>query len=275
MLGFLEQVVLVAYICCPLVISQCSIRHLYNLCGIPPPQKENLIALAKSFERRRCNHHTLEQPLSSLECLSSVIDPKNSRSNRNRYVVASQDGDVRRFCREVKWVPLVYVKRSVMVMEPMADTSLGVREGAEREKFRAGLKGRGGKRKREDDDDERDGKEKVDKVDENDEAKPESKKKKVRGPRGPNPLSVKKAKQVRVGVPRLEADQEDATQDVKYATTASTSVDMDVNIKEAQTDEPENLPAKRKRKRKRNHKPSNLKDIAREVEEEQTERPRS
>ena len=116
------------------MITQCSIRHLYTLnsTGVFPQIKETLIATAKAMERRRCNHHELEEPLSTLECLSSVIDPKGSGTNKNRYVVASQEEEVRRRCRDLKGIPLVYVKRSVMVMEPMSEGSLWVKESAER-----------------------------------------------------------------------------------------------------------------------------------------------
>ena len=178
-------------------------RHLYRLKDVPQPTKEAIILTAKSMERRRCNHHVLDQPLSTLECFNSVIDPKNSHTNKNRYVIASQDEDVRRHCRGIKGVPLVYVKRSVMVMEPMAAGSVNAREGVEREKFRSGLKTRGtglvGKRKRNENDGDaiaREGQEakSVTKGDER-----AGKKRKVKGPKGPNPLSVKKPKKPTVG----------------------------------------------------------------------------
>ncbi|KAL2059301.1 hypothetical protein ABVK25_000593 [Lepraria finkii] len=181
------------------MITQCSIRHLYTLSDLSQPEKDALISTAKTMERRRCNHHTLDEALSTLECLSNVIDPKKSLTNKHRYIVASQDEDVRRFCREVRGVPLVYVKRSVMVMEPMAEGSMGVREDIERSKFSSGLRGRGagllGKRKRGEDEgpDVHVRKDKpVTSIPEVD--KTAVKKKKAKGPKGPNPLSVKKAK---------------------------------------------------------------------------------
>ena len=249
------------------MITQCSIRHLYTLSEVPPPQKEALITLAKTFERRRCNHHTLEEPLSTLECLSTVVDPKGSHTNKNRYVVASQEDDVRRKLREIPGVPLVYVKRSVMVMEPMAEGSIGVREGVERGKFRAGLKGRnisGVKRKREAEDEvDTDtvagsgdapplgGDDKVEKV---------VKKRKARGPKGPNPLSVKKPKKEK---PQLEAKSHNDSglkkTDKEEVNTGSLSA-VDSNIIEASADRTETTPAKRKRKRK--HKPGLISELA-------------
>ena len=84
-------------------------------------------------------------------------------------------------------VPLVYINRSVMIMEPMADESRSLREKDERGKFREGIKGRergsgsagiGLKRKRDETEGEKGG-DTVNKV-------------RRKGPKGPNPLSVKK-----------------------------------------------------------------------------------
>ncbi|MCJ1243037.1 hypothetical protein MMC30_000233 [Trapelia coarctata] len=209
-----------------LVITQCTIRHLFLLPTAssnptttipvsstpshpPPPSplitppitpqtKTALLALARTFERRRCNHHTLDTPLSTLACFSSVIDPKSSLTNKNHYILASQDEEVRRWARGVRGVPSVYVKRSIMVMEPMSEGSAGVREGMERGKLRGGVRGKGvgvgdkgglGKRKRGEEDGEGEGG-----GEEQGKEEGERKKRRVRGPKGPNPLSVRKPK---------------------------------------------------------------------------------
>jgi len=163
-------------------------RHLYAAAS--EPGVSYLIDKAKLFERRRCGHLPADypEPLSAKECMTSVVDPKGTKHNKHRYVVASQDIEVRRSMRQVMGVPLVYINRSVMIMEPMAEATENLRDREEKGKFRDGLKGRasgsvGMKRKR--DDGEEEGEE---------EAK-EAKKKKVYGqPKGPNPLSVKKTK---------------------------------------------------------------------------------
>lgn len=73
-----------------------------------------LINFAKEkLERRRCNHHELEEPLSSLECISAVVDPKGSHTNKHRYVVASQSPKVRAHMRTIAGVPNVYINKSV------------------------------------------------------------------------------------------------------------------------------------------------------------------
>ena len=111
-------------------------RHLYA------SQNQPLITMAKNFERRRCNHQDLEHPLSAFECVVGVVDPKGSGTNKHRYIVATQDSNMRAHLRKVKGVPLIYFKRSVMVMEPMAGTSRRATLVDERDKFRSGLKGK-------------------------------------------------------------------------------------------------------------------------------------
>ncbi|KAB8542113.1 hypothetical protein FH972_025576 [Carpinus fangiana] len=179
------------------MITQCSMRHLYTA----EPKNEMLIGHAKGFERRRCGHHELEKPLSTLECFQSVVDPKGSKTNKHRYVVASQDDDVRAYLRTIPGVPMIYLKRSVMIMEPMAGTTEKVLEREEKDKFRSGLKGQRnpgrGDKKRGREDEENDELVEVDGV-----VGPASsmkndipvQKKRKKGPSGPNPLSVRKRK---------------------------------------------------------------------------------
>jgi len=247
------------------VITQCSIRHLYTLTSIPQPQKDALILRAKSMERRRCNHHTLEHPLSTLECLSSVVDPKESQTNKNRYVVASQEEEVRGHCRAIKGVPLVYVKRSVMVMEPMAESSLGAREGFEKGKFRAGIRNRGAnpgeKRKRAEDESteeeigDEQGRETV-----GDDRKVDgttlAEKKKSKGPKGPNPLSMKKSQKKKEAAKTRGTlgalEEEPMEEQIRPA-------DDVANIVEPIEGQGADLVAKRKRKRK--HRPSKLAEL--------------
>lgn len=203
-----------------------------------------LIEKAKGYERRRCDHRPEEypEPLDAVECLSSVVDPKGSKTNKNRYVVASQQLDVRKTMREIMGVPLVYINRSVMIMEPIATATAQNREREEREKFRAGLKGgrasrtQTGKRKRDDENGESHSD-----IQDHDvytgEAVPKRKKTRGSGPKGPNPLSTKKPKKrldaKGVGVP-LRAEPH------AYGTTAGG----------AQREELAEEGVKRKRRRK-------------------------
>ncbi|KAG9713357.1 hypothetical protein KCU61_g5351, partial [Aureobasidium melanogenum] len=236
------------------MITQCSIRHLYTAEAPDAASKNAWIDTAKSFERRRCNHHTLEEPLSTLECLKSVVDPKDSSTNKNRYVVASQDQKVRSAMRKITGVPLIYVNRSVMIMEPMATQTEEFREAEEMGKVRAGLKGRRGaapeqalKRKREDEDEDEDGEAQGDASAQDTEAAPKKRVKK--GPKGPNPLSVKKSK-------KQTAKQEAERQAIRKAAktdpqAAEKALDANVAVDSTANDGSE---AAGKKKRRRKHK---------------------
>lgn len=175
------------------MITQCCMRHLYARKSEPGMNK--VIEFAKTIERRRCGHHPDEfaEPLHALECLPSVVDPKKKRENKHKYVVASQDGQVRRLMRQIPGVPLVYVSRSVMILEPMTDLTIALRNREERAKLRAEIKESGltGKRKW-DDIDDGEGKGHTTGPAENIQP-PTKKKKKNYGRKGPNPLSVKKS----------------------------------------------------------------------------------
>jgi rRNA-processing protein FCF1 len=128
------------------MITQCCMRHLYAT------KDQSIIESAKQFERKRCGHHDLEQPLSALECLESCVDPKGTGVNSHRYVVAAQEPEIRSKMRSIPGVPLIYITRSVVLLEPMSGVSTDTRERAERVKFRDGIRGTR-KRKRDEQED--------------------------------------------------------------------------------------------------------------------------
>ncbi|KAK4461109.1 rRNA-processing protein utp23 [Cladorrhinum samala] len=195
------------------MITQCCIRALYakNMGPNRDPNAAAAIERAKTFERRRCGHLMDEDPKPERECMLSVVDPKRRGENKFRYIVATQDDHLREMLRSVVPTPLMYVKRSVLILEPMAESSQKARDREERAKFMSGIV-RGSKRKREDDDDEGGGgggdksEDEADSGDERAKKKEEEekpkKKKKNYGPKGPNPLAVKKKK-------RRDADAKD------------------------------------------------------------------
>lgn len=166
---------------------------------------------------RHCSHNQDDTPIDETSCLLSLFSPSpdnpDSKKNKEHYILATADppapekiassggaggGDGKKRKREVEeaeekmrrakmlrikaravpGVPVVYVKRSVMILEPMSGSSEDVREGVERGKFRAGIEGDSslGKRKRVEDGKNRKGG--------------------VKKAKGPNPLSVKKSKRV-------------------------------------------------------------------------------
>ncbi|KAI1430130.1 Fcf1-domain-containing protein [Xylaria sp. FL1777] len=178
-----------------LLITQCSMRWLYarkNEPGIGA-----VIEFAKErLERRRCGHHPSDypEPLEELDCLHSVVDPSKNGINKHRYVCAINDDEVRSSLRNsIQVVPLLYIRRSVLIMEPASSTTVKARSRDERAKFTAELKSPGGKRKRqpEDTDDDDDASTKDGTIS----SKPEkTKAKKTHGRKEPNPLSMKKKK---------------------------------------------------------------------------------
>jgi U3 small nucleolar RNA-associated protein 23 len=158
------------------VITQCSIRELYANGDQAP------IALAKTCERRRCGH--IEEALSSHDCITECINI--SGENKHRYILATQDEHLRGKMRRIPAVPMVYIRRAVMIMEPPSSATVERREILEREKL-GGLEG-AAKRKREGEGDQ-----------------PAKKKKK--GRKEPNPLSVKKKKSIRQERTSVEPDK--------------------------------------------------------------------
>ncbi|KAL2126577.1 hypothetical protein VTI74DRAFT_654 [Chaetomium olivicolor] len=186
------------------MITQCCIRALYakNTGPNRDPAVVAAIDRAKTFERRRCGHLMDADPLTERECMLSVVDPKGKGENKFRYVVVTQDEWLRDRLRSVVPTPLMYVRRSVMILEPMSSQSAQAREREERAKFLDGIVRRPQKRKREADDSdaEHSGSEDGGKGESGDDRpgagqddKPKKKKKNY-GRKGPNPLAVKKAK---------------------------------------------------------------------------------
>ena len=168
------------------MITQCCMRQLYTT------NDQSVIESAKLFERKRCGHHDLERPLSALECLESCVDPKGTGVNSHRYIVAAQEPEIRDEMRSIPGVPLIYITRSIILLEPMSGLSTDIREGAERGKFREGIR-EPRKRKRDTQEDTLAGEEVPSRARQDQEEPQVQKKRKwVKGPKGPNPLSVKK-----------------------------------------------------------------------------------
>lgn len=147
------------------MITQCCMQALYA------SGNQAAIDIAKSYERRRCNHPP-KAPLEPSDCVESIVNVDGV--NKHRYIVATQDHELRKKLRKVPGVPLVYMNRSVMVMEPLSKVSGKLSEDLETSKLTGGL---------------------------NDAANagiiplaaPQASKKR-KGPKEPNPLSVKKKK---------------------------------------------------------------------------------
>lgn len=178
------------------MITQCTIQHLYKT------KNEAAIDLAKTFERRRCGHLPLKKQqevekeassapeeekkkrkvenkgtLSAFECMTEVVNIKGQ--NKHRYCVATQKPKLRMAFRKIPAVPLIYINRAVMIMEPMSPVTEKARDKIELEKLTKGLNDPNASRKHPLNDETVDSDE-----------QPLTKKRK--GPKEPNPLSIKK-----------------------------------------------------------------------------------
>lgn len=67
---------------------------------------------AKRLEKRRCNHGGSN--VSAAECIKEIL----GETNQFNYCVATQDLELRDYLRQIPGVPLIYINRSVMILEP-------------------------------------------------------------------------------------------------------------------------------------------------------------
>ncbi|KAM0790801.1 hypothetical protein ACM66B_004648 [Microbotryomycetes sp. NB124-2] len=104
------------------MITQCSMQQLYD------KGEQSVIDAAKAFERRKCNHLKAKP---EQECLMSMAGSENP----NRYVLATQSLDLRKKLRAVPGLPLVYISRSVMLLESPSDQTLAKKIRMERQKL--------------------------------------------------------------------------------------------------------------------------------------------
>lgn len=112
------------------MITQCCMQALYAT------NNQSAISLAKEFERRRCNHPPTD-PKPPHECIKSIVDINGD--NKHRYVVAADNEKLRYSLRRIPGVPLIYMNRSVMVMEPLSKSSAKVSNLKEASKLTGGL----------------------------------------------------------------------------------------------------------------------------------------
>ncbi|KAH7883751.1 Fcf1-domain-containing protein [Phlebopus sp. FC_14] len=102
------------------MITQCCIHELY----LQGKSMQPAVDLAKSFERRKCNHR---EAIPGEECLASVV----ADSNTHRYVIATPSQILRAKLRQIPAVPIVHINRTVMVLEPPSDVTLKTKQQAE------------------------------------------------------------------------------------------------------------------------------------------------
>ncbi|GAA96339.1 uncharacterized protein L969DRAFT_626535 [Mixia osmundae IAM 14324] len=177
------------------MMTQCCIQHLYDL----GPKDQPAVELARTFERRKCNHW--EKKAKSTECISGIVGD----DNRYRYIVATNSAKLRAKMRLVPGTPLIFMNRSVMVLESPSDQTMRARAAREQEKLYAPL-AELHSNAHEEEAKEVGEKESGTNVDGQVKAtrstaaigrntvEQKMEKRKKKGPKGPNPLSVKKKK---------------------------------------------------------------------------------
>lgn len=72
---------------------------------------------AKKLEKRRCKH---ENAIQAAECIKEII----GESNKFNYAVATQDAELRAHLRKIRGVPLLYINKSVLILEPPSHATL-------------------------------------------------------------------------------------------------------------------------------------------------------
>ncbi|GAA5913009.1 hypothetical protein JCM8208_005663 [Rhodotorula glutinis] len=95
------------------MITQCCMQALYNM----GEEAQDVVDVAKGFERRMCNHLKAR---SEDECLTAMA----GSDNRNRYVFATQSLALRQALRKVPGSPIIYIARSVLLLEAPSDQTL-------------------------------------------------------------------------------------------------------------------------------------------------------
>lgn len=142
----------------------------------------------------------------AFDCMASVVI-QNSE-NKHRYVVATQKIRLRQLFRTIPAIPLIYLSRSVMIMEPMSRATELKRLVMEDAKLQgadvAALRKRAQAQA---------------------ETEEEPAKKKRKGPRGPNPLSVKKKKPTQSKEQPKDGEKRKRRHRRSATTNAATSAD--------------------------------------------------
>jgi U3 small nucleolar RNA-associated protein 23 len=204
-------------------ITKCTLASILQTTDLHTSRRPDFLPPPTDLPLRHCSHVEIEGEegvLSEEECLldllSGGVTGNQQPKNRQHFVLATADplpvkeqnrtngklgrsrrlmsiptgSDIRAHAREIPGVPIIYVKRSVMILEELSGPSLGVRRREEKDKFREGLLGTESRKRKRDEDEGN--KENEGNVAEAEEAAP--KKKKLKKVRGPNPLSVLKKK---------------------------------------------------------------------------------
>ncbi|KAJ9495572.1 hypothetical protein LTR99_004803 [Exophiala xenobiotica] len=190
---------------------------------LPPPTEVPL---------RHCKHKNddgedvgeLDEARCLLDLLAGQPHGNEIPRNKQHYILATADPvdehemrrkgfiDVRERARMISGVPIVYVKRSVMILEELSGASEAVKRKGEKDKFAEGLVGLNRKRKRgegpEDDEHEGDLLALTQELEDENGNNAGVKARATKRAKGPNPLSVRKKKTVQPAQGGKQEDKE-------------------------------------------------------------------
>ncbi|EED17055.1 rRNA processing protein, putative [Talaromyces stipitatus ATCC 10500] len=217
------------------LLSKCSLAAIMAAQPINPktnkPYRPYHLPPPTELPLRHCSHNDDDTPIDEVECLLSLICPNtDTMRNKEHYILATAEpvplpqDDVnsdnpkqrrqaealmkersekavalRSGARAVPGVPIIYVKRSVMVLEPFSIPSEKVRLGVEKSKFKVGMEAaldvvNNLKRKRED---------------EEDGPSTSARDRTAKKAKAPNPLSMKKPKRREKQKPEEQGKKKD------------------------------------------------------------------
>lgn len=167
-----------------LFVSACCIDNLYR------SRNELAVQLAKRMQKRFCHH---KEPLASKDCIASIVNCDGE--NKHRFVVITQNEKLRDELRKITAVPLFYIKKGVLVMEPLSKTTKKIAAYVNSQKLTSGLNDvRAGTKRPAESEGEADDGEEADKQTDSETREQNAQLKKKRKVKGVNPLAMKKKK---------------------------------------------------------------------------------
>jgi U3 small nucleolar RNA-associated protein 23 len=98
---------------CRIMTTYCCYAELKKL----GPDMRPSAAVAKKLEKRRCTH---SPAVSASECIKEIM----GKENKFHYCVATQDQELRSHLRSIPGVPLMYINKSVTILEPPSKATL-------------------------------------------------------------------------------------------------------------------------------------------------------
>ncbi|KAJ1719337.1 hypothetical protein LPJ53_005889 [Coemansia erecta] len=172
---------------------QGPVNYFITYCGIcdlrkDEKHKDEAIALSKTFEKRHCSH---KDPVSGTQCIEELLNGEN----KNNYCIAVQSEELRSKLREIPGVPILHIRRTIVILETTSQATKDKREVVVKEKLAVSA----AEKKLLQDVKKAEISEK--------QALKKNVPRKKKGPKGPNPLSVKKKKQP--GQPAQPKKEED------------------------------------------------------------------